>query len=207
MARRRGGRFGWVWLVIIAVVAVQFGNRRPDSLDTTSRPEVVTSAPATAKTTAPSAPPLLNESAQPSKVAPATHTVTATSLRVRSLPTTAAEVLAELPQGSKVTILSSSDRWGLIGLADGRQGWVSVDYLAPLSSRVAPPAQEPVQLFAPPANANSKPKAAAKGTPLRDAYVGTCDCPYDRKRNGARCGGTSAYSRPGGRSPVCYVGD
>lgn len=204
MARRKASRFGWVWLVVLAVAVFQFVN--PPGPDATPRPEVATSAPATAKPAKPlpSSPP--KASAQPSKAAPATHSVAANSLRVRGLPTTAAEVLTELPRGSMVTILASSDGWGLVGLADGRQGWVSIDFLAPLSSRAtAPTAQEPVQLFTPPAKAKSKP--AAKDTPLRDAYVGTCDCPYDRKRNGARCGGTSAYSRPGGRSPACYAGD
>lgn len=44
--------------------------------------------------------------------------------------------------------------------------------------------------------------------PIRSARFGQgCDCPYDHKRNGNRCGGTSAYARPGGRSPVCYTGD
>lgn len=205
MARRKGNRSGWVWLVIIAVVALQFVNR-PSGPDTASLPEVVTSAPATAKAAAPSAPSPPKEAVQPPKAAPSTHSVTATSLRVRGLPTTSAEVLAELPLGSMVTILTSRDGWGLVGLADGRKGWVSIDYLAPLSSQAEPPSvQQPAQLFKPPAKVKSKP--AAKGTPLRDAYVGTCDCPYDRKRNGARCGGTSAYSRPGGRAPACYVGD
>lgn len=204
MARRKSGRFGWVWLVVLVVAAFQFVNRLPGP-DTTPRPEVTTSAPATAKSAAPLRPSPLKASAQPSRAAPATHSVAANSLRVRGLPTTAAEVLTELPRGSMVTILASSDGWGLVGLADGRQGWVSIEYLAPLSSKATPPTtQEPIQLFTPPAKTKSKP---AIGQPLRDAYVGTCDCPYDRKRNGARCGGTSAYSRPGGRSPACYVGD
>jgi hypothetical protein len=30
-----------------------------------------------------------------------------------------------------------------------------------------------------------------------------CDCPNDRARNGSRCGGRSAFCRPGGRSPEC----
>ncbi len=46
--------------------------------------------------------------------------------------------------------------------------------------------------------------AADEPGPIRDPYVGTCDCPYDLKRNGHRCGATSAYSRPGGRTPFCY---
>jgi hypothetical protein len=34
-----------------------------------------------------------------------------------------------------------------------------------------------------------------------------CACPDDVMRNGRRCGGTSAYSRPGGAAPLCYLTD
>jgi len=34
-----------------------------------------------------------------------------------------------------------------------------------------------------------------------------CACPDDRARNGSRCGARSAYSRPGGASPYCYILD
>jgi hypothetical protein len=39
------------------------------------------------------------------------------------------------------------------------------------------------------------------------AYSGNCPCPYNRASNGSRCGGRSAYSRPGGASPLCYESD
>ncbi len=39
------------------------------------------------------------------------------------------------------------------------------------------------------------------------AYSGNCPCPYNVASNGSRCGGRSAYSRPGGESPKCYPGD
>lgn len=38
-------------------------------------------------------------------------------------------------------------------------------------------------------------------------YSGSCPCPYNRDRGGRRCGGRSAYSRPGGASPLCYDSD
>jgi hypothetical protein len=44
----------------------------------------------------------------------------------------------------------------------------------------------------------------------RDAYYRTghpCACPEDLARNGSRCGKRSAYSRPGGAAPYCYVTD
>lgn len=34
-----------------------------------------------------------------------------------------------------------------------------------------------------------------------------CACPDDTMRNGGSCGGRSAYSRPGGASPLCYPSD
>lgn len=36
------------------------------------------------------------------------------------------------------------------------------------------------------------------------SYRGSCPCPYNTMRNGAQCGGRSAYSKPGGASPICY---
>ncbi len=38
-------------------------------------------------------------------------------------------------------------------------------------------------------------------------YSGSCPCPYNRDRAGRRCGKRSAYSRPGGASPICYPED
>jgi hypothetical protein len=34
-----------------------------------------------------------------------------------------------------------------------------------------------------------------------------CACPEDTMRNGRRCGGVSAWSRPGGYKPLCYLAD
>jgi hypothetical protein len=39
------------------------------------------------------------------------------------------------------------------------------------------------------------------------SYSGSCPCPYSVARNGSRCGGRSAYSRPGGSAPFCYASD
>lgn len=44
----------------------------------------------------------------------------------------------------------------------------------------------------------------------RDQYHATgrpCACPDDTMRNGRACGSRSAYSRPGGAAPLCYVHD
>ncbi|ABC33038.1 conserved hypothetical protein [Hahella chejuensis KCTC 2396] len=39
------------------------------------------------------------------------------------------------------------------------------------------------------------------------SYPGNCPCPYNRDRAGRKCGKRSAYSKPGGYSPICYISD
>jgi len=38
-------------------------------------------------------------------------------------------------------------------------------------------------------------------------YPGKCACPYQLMSNGSRCGKRSAYLKPGGYSPFCYLSD
>jgi hypothetical protein len=135
----------------------------------------------------------------------ATHVVTVESLRVRSLPSTDSGVLGSLSLGDTISVLGAEGGWALVSLGPDRRGWVSMQFLAEIGA--APPLRPAFRAPPPPPRAKQNKPALKIGEPLRSAYVGTCDCPYDRKRNGARCGGTSAYSRPGGRSPACYVGD
>lgn len=40
-----------------------------------------------------------------------------------------------------------------------------------------------------------------------NSYSGNCPCPYNKARNGSRCGKRSAYSRPSGTSPLCFPKD
>ena len=39
------------------------------------------------------------------------------------------------------------------------------------------------------------------------SYRGSCPCPYNTDRAGRSCGRRSAYSRPGGATPICYAKD
>lgn len=39
------------------------------------------------------------------------------------------------------------------------------------------------------------------------SYSLNCPCPYNTDRAGGNCGRRSAYSRPGGRQPLCYETD
>lgn len=45
---------------------------------------------------------------------------------------------------------------------------------------------------------------------IRDSiasYPGRCPCPYNTDRAGRECGKRSAWSKPGGRAPLCYPDD
>src|SRR5262245_46317271 len=37
------------------------------------------------------------------------------------------------------------------------------------------------------------------------SYPGNCPCPYNVDRAGRQCGKRSAWSKPGGYSPICFV--
>lgn len=128
--------------------------------------------------------------------------VTTARLRVRSSPSTNAAIMKTLDKGAQVATTARLGEWYQVPLDGSSAGWVHGGYLS------KPTLDEPARLFAP-----SKPRrreAIAQpqrrsGEPIRAPYVGTCDCPYDIMRNGQRCGGRSAYSRPGGRQPICYM--
>lgn len=126
---------------------------------------------------------------------------TTTRVRMRAKPSTGAQIVATLEARQEVRSVGFQSPWHRVNV--GRLiGWVHGDYLA----RTKPLArQQQLRTPTPVAPVVRQPTArTGSGDPLRDPYVGRCDCPYDMMRNGRRCGGNSAYSRPGGRNPVCY---
>lgn len=72
-------------------------------------------------------------------------------------------------------------------------GWVSGAYLSD---------REPAAL----ALADARIRQAIVERSLA-SYSGSCLCPYNVDRGRRRCGGRSAYSRPGGASPACYASE
>lgn len=118
--------------------------------------------------------------------------VSATSLNVRSGPGPDQSIVGHVPYGAQVTVQSSDGDWTLISM--GRvSGWVASRYLT-----AAPPP--------PPHLSSARVRQLIIAESLR-SYGGSCPCPYNVDRAGRRCGGRSAYSRPGGASPVCYASD
>lgn len=56
------------------------------------------------------------------------------------------------------------------------------------------------------ADAGSRDRQAMIAESIRN-YSGNCPCPYNTDQAGRACGQRSAYSRPGGASPLCYERD
>lgn len=201
-----GSRLGW-WVAGAIVLAWWGGDEA--SMPPTSPPAVETIAP-------PASQPASQAQPQPSSArsrqeAPDTAPLpspparaqqllyTTARVRLRAEPSTSAEIVLVMEAGQEVRSIEVQRPWHRVSV--GRQmGWVHGDYLAG-SRPIA--RQEPVRTPVVPL-VRQAPARSGRGDPIRDAYVGRCDCPYDLMRNGRRCGGNSAYSRPGGRDPVCY---
>jgi hypothetical protein len=140
---------------------------------------------------------------------------TTAKVRMRSRPSTNSTVVRTVAAGQPVHSIARQGEWHNVTVG-AAIGWIRGDFLIMSSTPAAPRPKVDVAPRAPLVTDEPKPSRKAEvakqdqrsdGDPIREAYVGTCDCPYDVKRNGARCGGTSAWSRPGGRSPTCFVGE
>lgn len=143
------------------------------------------------------------------------------NVRLRTHGSTEATIITTLPRGTEIIVLDATGTWFQVRVPSGELvGWVRGDYVWPGTTPVAPPLQPLIasprsidvpptvkaQRFAPEPSTRRAPEPVRRqGDPIREPRSGSCDCPYDYARNGSRCGGRSAYSRPGGRSPVCYV--
>ncbi|WP_082376591.1 SH3 domain-containing protein [Ahrensia marina] len=123
-----------------------------------------------------------------------------TTLNVRSRPTTDSKIVGKLAAGTRILVASRDGAWRQIQMPSNfRNAWVHGDYLTERALGVP----KPQSLISTP-RPKAKVARSGAGTPVRSPRTGSCDCPYDRMRNGARCGGRSAWSRPGGRSPICF---
>lgn len=153
-------------------------------------------------------------SSTPSPVQPATSLavqyVTASTLNVRSGPSSKQTRLFQIKYGEPVSVLSQNPNgWIQISVA-GRKGWVFGKYLSSTSvetpQRVSRNETPKRTIAAPSSNEIRQAKSAIIDQSIA-SYPGSCPCPYNRDRGGRRCGKRSAWSRPGGYSPMCYESD
>lgn len=146
----------------------------------------------------------------PVKVQPANRQVTtpvaktmyvdASKLNVRSGPGINNQQVWTLKRDQEITTYQREGDWIFVK-GDRFSGWVHGGYLTPNKSQkrtIVAPSQPPLS------DRQIVKILIARSIGL---YRGNCPCPYNRARNGSRCGKRSAYSRPGGASPLCYAGD
>lgn len=130
--------------------------------------------------------------------------VDASRLHVRNLPNKKGKVIWQLKRDQKVQVTNKDGNW--LYIENSRfKGWVYGTYLtrapAPKQARAPEKQKKVVKEFS-----TTEIKKILINRSLSD-YPGNCPCPENRASNGSRCGKRSAWSRPGGRSPLCYESD
>ncbi len=130
------------------------------------------------------------------------------SVALRQSPNAKANILDRLALGKQVMVLAHEGQWSRVrDDLTWREGWVATRFLSddePVAKREAPEVKQTVEV---------KPKIAPSIIIQRiiaesiAGYPGTCACPYSTDRRGRKCGSRSAYSKPGGYSPICFAGD
>lgn len=133
--------------------------------------------------------------------------VDASRLNVRSGAGKNHKVIWTVKRDEAVSVTHTEGEWSHIEGSRYR-GWVFSSYLTP---RRSPPKQRSTVSTRQQQSQSARlTTSQVKKLLIRRShayYNGNCPCPYNRDRAGRRCGKRSAYSRPGGASPLCYEGD
>ena len=128
--------------------------------------------------------------------------VDASRLNVRKGAGKDFKVIWTLKRDQQVKVTARDGEW-LQVTAARFEGWVFGTYLTnnPAPKQASLPKKK---------KSNGLSTAAIKKILIKRShayYSGNCPCPYNITRAGRKCGGRSAWSRPGGASPLCYNSD
>lgn len=216
MAKRRTAFTGWV--VLLVIVAGMSQCNRSGNPPMPSQPELAAhpsiEQPAAVLVNAP-APVDFRQGDAPVTPTPAsifqpiTRFVTATTLNVRREPTGSGAVVDSLSSGSEITVYSLDGEWAQISAPGTSARWVHSDYLTddrPIARAQPIAVQSLANQSIAPQQSRSEVIQRIIANSVR-SYRGNCPCPYHTTASGRRCGGNSAYSRPGGASPICFEQD
>lgn len=233
MARKKDGCLGWIIIACAFIAWLSSGREhRPTVTSTTTidrtmtvgssrMPSSAASSPRTQELSAQAVGPSVSREAfvpaasqateQPAVQNPRHVMSTIANVRLRSSEEADAPAVTTLRKGTAVEVVGSSGARVQVSVPSlNLTGWVHGSYLtdamqspSPAPALVATEQEAPKPKAIAP-KASPKPSKPPPGTPIRDPVSGSCDCPYDYARNGSLCGGRSAYSRPGGREPICY---
>ena len=203
MAGRRKSGSGWVLLLLLVIggFSAVAHNRQGETAAIASPAPFILSTPAAPKVALePSTP---KNTVGVEQLQRSTLYVTADTLNVRSAPNASSKILVKLKRGQQIETDQRSGNWYSIALSDGSAGWVSSDYLTKqqpvaIAETKGPPAQ-------PAYNRSEVVQAIIRASWA--GYPGPCPCPYNTMKGGRQCGNRSAYTKPGGYSPLCYPND
>ena len=130
----------------------------------------------------------------------------------RSGPSTDHPIIDRFDAGRRVMLIEAAGDWSKIrDDLTQHEGWIATRFLS----------EAEIRAKAAPQKTEKKPKEIEIAIPIVPdsvviqriiaeslaSYPSSCACPYSRDRAGRRCGKRSAYSKPGGYSPVCFPGD
>ncbi|MDO5897895.1 SH3 domain-containing protein [Agrobacterium sp. Azo12] len=130
----------------------------------------------------------------------------------RKGPSTSDGIIDRLDNGREVLLIKRSKDWSRVrDKLSQREGWIASRFLV---EKYEAPEEKPRQEVS---KSKELPKIAPK---IPDSvivqriiaeslasYPSSCACPYNTDRGGRRCGKRSAYSKPGGYSPICFSQD
>ncbi len=182
----------WIWITIAVVVFYAIGQTDSAQPESNARQPSTSTSPQQSITRGNDAEYLY---------------VTGNRVNQRNGPGTANRVMGQLNKAARVRFVAESDGWTQVVSSLGN-GWMSSSYLSSVRPTVTgPDPRTPTRSVAVP---SSREIQAARREIIRQSiasYSGSCPCPYNVDRGGRRCGARSAWSRPGGYSPICYNSD
>lgn len=118
---------------------------------------------------------------------------------LRSRPTRLSPLLAKLPPGQTLYKISEGGKWTRVNVATlNVWGYVPTSRI----SRECVVGSEIHRL-----DMGTVEIAQVLMRESLVGYRGSCPCPYNSDKAGRSCGSRSAYSRPGGKSPLCFASD
>lgn len=123
---------------------------------------------------------------------------------LRSEPIVGSPLVDRLGSRETISVLEQRTDWARVKVErTQKEGWIPTRRVG-AKARSAEPAE------AAPKIAPTLPTAAIAKLLIAASianYSGSCACPYQSDRGGRSCGRRSAYSRPGGFSPLCFDRD
>lgn len=199
----------WPWILSLVVIGLYFGSEVAENIKTAPPERQQNSTKSEQKQAVVPTPrpaELVDTTKQELgiKIKQRTMYVDANRLNVRDGPDTSYKQIWTLKRDEAVAVIRAKEEWRFV--RGGRfEGWVHGGYLTP-----KPTPKKPIVRKKP-----TPSKPVLSDAKIREIliersialYRGSCPCPYNRTRNGSRCGKRSAYSRPGGASPLCYDRD